>query len=321
MRKMNYGQAINEALRNELRRDPNVFLMGEDVKYGVLGVTAGIVDEFGEERVRNTPISEEAVAGGAVGAAAAGSRPVAEIMFVDFSTIAMDQIVNQAAKMRYMFGGRITLPLTFRTMVGAGIQAAAQHSQSLEAWFTHIPGLKVVYPSTPKDALGLTIAAIRDDNPVIVLEHKLLYAMEGEVPDENEPIPIGVADIKKVGKDVTLVATGMMVHKCLNAAKQLSEEGIDVEVIDPRSLFPLDKDTIYNSIKKNHKVVLVSEEVKRGSWIGELAATIAEEAFQDLNSPILRVAGLNTPVPFSKKLEDYFVPSEVDIINAIKSII
>lgn len=321
MRKMNYGQAINEALRNELRRDPNVFLMGEDVKYGVLGVTAGIVDEFGEERVRNTPISEEAIAGGAVGAAAAGSRPVAEIMFVDFSTIAMDQIVNQAAKMRYMFGGRITLPLTFRTMVGAGIQAAAQHSQSLEAWFTHIPGLKVVYPSTPKDALGLTIAAIRDDNPVIVLEHKLLYAMEGEVPDENEPIPIGVADIKKEGKDVILVATGMMVHKCLNAAKQLSEEGIDVEVIDPRSLFPLDKDTIYNSIKKTHKVVLVSEEVKRGSWIGELSATIAEEAFQDLNSPILRVAGLNTPVPFSKKLEDYFVPNEVDIINAIKSII
>ncbi|PNR99429.1 TPP-dependent acetoin dehydrogenase complex, E1 protein subunit beta [Petrotoga mexicana DSM 14811] len=321
MRKMNYGQAINEALRNELRRDPNVFLMGEDVKYGVLGVTAGIVDEFGEERVRNTPISEEAVAGGAVGAAAAGSRPVAEIMFIDFSTIAMDQIVNQAAKMRYMFGGRITLPLTFRTMVGAGIQAAAQHSQSLEAWFTHIPGLKVVYPSTPKDALGLTIAAIRDDNPVIVLEHKLLYAMEGEVPDENEPIPIGVADVKKVGKDVTLVATGMMVHKCLNAAKQLSEEGIDVEVIDPRSLFPLDKDTIYNSIKKTHKVVLVSEEVKRGSWIGELSAMIAEEAFQDLNSPILRVAGLNTPVPFSKKLEDYFVPNEVDIIEAIKSII
>ncbi|MGY4687800.1 alpha-ketoacid dehydrogenase subunit beta [Petrotoga sp. DB-2] len=321
MRKMNYGQAINEALRNELRRDPNVFLMGEDVKYGVLGVTAGIVDEFGEERVRNTPISEEAVAGGAVGAAAAGSRPVAEIMFVDFSTIAMDQIVNQAAKMRYMFGGRITLPLTFRTMVGAGIQAAAQHSQSLEAWFTHIPGLKVVYPSTPKDALGLTIAAIRDDNPVIVLEHKLLYAMEGEVPDENEAIPIGVADVKKVGKDVTLVATGMMVHKCLNAAKQLSEEGIDVEVIDPRTLFPLDKDTIYNSIKKTHKVVLVSEEVKRGSWIGELSAMIAEEAFQDLNSPILRVAGLNTPVPFSKKLEDYFVPNEVDIIEAIKSII
>lgn len=321
MRKMNFAQAINEALRNELKRDPLVFIMGEDVVHGVFGVTAGLIDEFGKERVRNTPISEEAIAGGAVGAAAAGSRPVAEIMFIDFATVAMDQIVNQAAKMRYMFGGRITLPITFRTMVGAGIQAAAQHSQSLEAWFTHVPGLKVVYPSTPKDALGLTIAAIRDDNPVMVLEHKLLYAMEGEVPDENEPIPIGKADIKREGKDVTIIATGMMVHKALNAANQLAAQGVEAEIIDPRSLFPIDKDTIYDSIKKTHKAVVVSEEVKRGAWTAELASMIAEDVFDYLDAPIIRIGALNTPIPFSRTLENFVVPNETDIINAVQAIV
>jgi len=321
MRKMNYAQAINEALRNEMQRDPNVFVMGEDVIHSIFGVTAGLIDEFGKERVRNTPISEEAIAGAAVGAAAAGSRPVAEIMFIDFSTVAMDQIVNQAAKMRYMFGGRITLPITFRTMLGAGIQAAAQHSQSLEAWFVHVPGLKVVYPSTPKDALGLTMSAIRDDNPVIILEHKLLYAMEGEVPDENEPIPLGVADIKREGKDVTIVATGMMVYKALHAANQLAEEGIEAEVIDPRSLFPLDKDTIYNSVRKTHKVVMLSEEVKRGAWTAELSSLIAEEMFDYLDAPIMRIGALNAPVPFAKNLENYMIPNEADIIKTVKAVL
>jgi len=321
MRKMNFAQAINEGIRSEMRRDPNVFLMGEDVKFGVFGVTAGLIDEFGEERVRDTPITEEAIAGGAVGAAAAGSRPIAEIMFIDFITVAMDQIVNQAAKMRYMFGGKIKLPITFRTMAGAGISAAAQHSQSLEAWFTHVPGIKVVFPSTPKDALGLIISSIRDDNPVLFIEHKLLYALEGEVPDTDEPIPLGVADVKRPGKDVTVVATGFMVHKALQAADQLAKEGIEVEVVDPRTLFPLDKETIYNSINKTHKVIIVTEEVKRGAWSGELAANIAEDCFETLKAPIKRIGSLNTPIPFSPPLEKYVVPNEVDIINAVKSIV
>ncbi|HPC56884.1 MAG TPA: alpha-ketoacid dehydrogenase subunit beta [Caldisericia bacterium] len=321
MRKMNFAQAINEGIRSEMRRDPNVFLMGEDVKFGVFGVTAGLIDEFGEERVRDTPITEEAIAGGAVGAAAAGSRPIAEIMFIDFITVAMDQIVNQAAKMRYMFGGKIKLPITFRTMAGAGISAAAQHSQSLEAWFTHVPGIKVVFPSTPKDALGLIISSIRDDNPVLFIEHKLLYALEGEVPDTDEPIPLGVADVKRPGKDVTVVATGFMVHKALQAADQLAKEGIEVEVVDPRTLFPLDKETIYNSINKTHKVVIVTEEVKRGAWSGELAANIAEDCFETLKAPIKRIGSLNTPIPFSPPLEKYVVPNEVDIINSVKSIV
>ena len=321
MRKMNFAQAINEGIRSEMRRDPNVFLMGEDVKFGVFGVTAGLIDEFGEERVRDTPITEEAIAGGAVGAAAAGSRPIAEIMFIDFITVAMDQIVNQAAKMRYMFGGKIKLPITFRTMAGAGISAAAQHSQSLEAWFTHVPGIKVVFPSTPKDALGLIISSIRDDNPVLFIEHKLLYALEGEVPDTNEPIPLGVADVKRPGKDVTVVATGFMVHKALQAADQLAKEGIEIEVVDPRTLFPLDKETIYNSINKTHKVVIVTEEIKRGAWSGELAANIAEDCFETLKAPIKRIGSLNTPIPFSPPLEKYVVPNEVDIINSVKSIV
>ena len=321
MRKMNFAQAINEGIRSEMRRDLNVFLMGEDVKFGVFGVTAGLIDEFGEERVRDTPITEEAIAGAAVGAAAAGSRPIAEIMFIDFITVAMDQIVNQAAKMRYMFGGKIKLPITFRTMAGAGISAAAQHSQSLEAWFTHVPGLKVVFPATPKDALGLIISSIRDDNPVLFIEHKLLYAAEGEVPDENEPIPLGVADVKRPGKDVTVVATGFMVHKALQAANQLVKDGIEVEVVDPRTLFPLDKETIYNSIKKTHKVVIVTEEVKRGAWSSELAANISEDCFDTLKAPIKRIGALNTPIPFSPPLEKYVIPNEVDIINAVKSIV
>lgn len=244
MRNMTYAEALREAILNEMRRDPTVFLLGEDIGRfgGTFGVTRGLIDEFGEDRVRDTPISETAITGVSIGAAATGMRPVAELMFMDFVTVAMDQLVNQAAKMRYMFGGKITIPMVLRMPAGAGIQAAAQHSQSLEAWFTHVPGLKVVYPSTPKDALGLMISAIRDDNPVVFVEHKVLYSMKGDVPDNNEPIPLGVADTKREGSDVTVVATGLMVHKALKAAEILSKEGIEAEVIDPRTLFPLDKE-------------------------------------------------------------------------------
>jgi len=322
MRNMTYAEALREAILNEMRRDPTVFLLGEDIGRfgGTFGVTRGLIDEFGEDRVRDTPISETAITGVSIGAAATGMRPVAELMFMDFVTVAMDQLVNQAAKMRYMFGGKITIPMVLRMPAGAGIQAAAQHSQSLEAWFTHVPGLKVVYPSTPKDALGLMISAIRDDNPVVFVEHKVLYSMKGDVPDINEPIPLGVADIKREGSDVTVVATGLMVHKALKAAEILSKEGIEVEVIDPRTLFPLDKEKIFNSLKKTHKVVIVTEEVKRGSWGGELAALIAEEMFDYLDAQIVRIGALNTPIPFTTVLENAVIPNEEDIIKAVKSI-
>ncbi|ABY93304.1 Transketolase, central region [Thermoanaerobacter sp. X514] len=319
---MTYAEALREAILNEMRRDPAVFLLGEDIGRfgGTFGVTRGLIDEFGEDRVRDTPISETAITGVSIGAAATGMRPVAELMFMDFVTVAMDQLVNQAAKMRYMFGGKITIPMVLRMPAGAGIQAAAQHSQSLEAWFTHVPGLKVVYPSTPKDALGLMISAIRDDNPVVFVEHKVLYSMKGDVPDINEPIPLGVADIKREGSDVTVVATGLMVHKALKAAEILSKEGIEVEVIDPRTLFPLDKEKIFNSLKKTHKIVIVTEEVKRGSWGGELAALIAEEMFDYLDAQIVRIGALNTPIPFTTVLENAVIPNEEDIIKAVKSI-
>ena len=322
MRNMTYAEALREAILNEMRRDPTVFLLGEDIGRfgGTFGVTRGLIDEFGEDRVRDTPISETAITGVSIGAAATGMRPVAELMFMDFVTVAMDQLVNQAAKMRYMFGGKITIPMVLRMPAGAGIQAAAQHSQSLEAWFTHVPGLKVVYPSTPKDALGLMISAIRDDNPVVFVEHKVLYSMKGDVPDTNEPIPLGVADIKREGSDVTVVATGLMVHKALKAAEILSKEGIEVEVIDPRTLFPLDKEKIFNSLKKTHKIVIVTEEVKRGSWGGELAALIAEEMFDYLDAQIVRIGALNTPIPFTTVLENVVIPNEEDIIKAVKSI-
>jgi pyruvate dehydrogenase E1 component beta subunit len=319
---MTYAEALREAILNEMRRDPTVFLLGEDIGRfgGTFGVTRGLIDEFGEDRVRDTPISETAITGVSIGAAATGMRPVAELMFMDFVTVAMDQLVNQAAKMRYMFGGKITIPMVLRMPAGAGIQAAAQHSQSLEAWFTHVPGLKVVYPSTPKDALGLMISAIRDDNPVVFVEHKVLYSMKGDVPDTNEPIPLGVADTKREGSDVTVVATGLMVHKALKAAEILSKEGIEAEVIDPRTLFPLDKEKIFNSLKKTHKVVIVTEEVKRGSWGGELAAMIAEEMFDYLDAQIVRIGALNTPIPFTTVLENVVIPNEEDIIKAVKSI-
>lgn len=320
MRKMTYAEAIREGMKTKMLEDENVYIIGEDVGVfgGCFGVTAGLFDEFGEKRVKDTPISEGVIIGCAVGSAATGLRPVAELMFNDFLTVGMDQLVNQAAKMRYMFGGKITLPMVVRLPSGAGVQAAAQHSQSLEAWLTHVPGLKVVYPSTPEDALGLMLSAIEDDNPVMFMEHKLLYALEGEVEDQVKPIPLGVADVKKDGDDVTIIATGKMVHEALNAAELLGKEGIDCEVIDPRSLYPLDKTTIFNSIEKTNKVVVVTEENKRGGYGGEISAIIGEECFDNLDAPVVRIGCLDTPIPFTPNLESYVVPKADDIVNAVK---
>jgi pyruvate dehydrogenase E1 component beta subunit len=312
--------AINEALRQEMRRDSNVYVIGEDVGVfgGCFGVTAGLIDEFGSKRVIDTPITESAIVGNALGAAATGLRPVAEIMFMDFVGVTMDQIYNQAAKMRYMFGGKAKIPMVIRTACGAGGSAAAQHSQSLEAWFMHVPGLKVVAPSTAYDAKGLLISAIRDDNPVIFVEHKFIYDVEGEVPEEIYTVPLGKADVKREGSDVTVVATMAMVHRALEAAEELSKEGISVEVIDPRTLQPLDNETIINSIKKTHKVVIVHEAVKFAGPGAEIAAMIAEEAFDYLDAPIKRVAAPFTPVPFSPVLEQEYIPSKKKIIAAVR---
>ncbi|MEK6572904.1 MAG: pyruvate dehydrogenase complex E1 component subunit beta, partial [Chloroflexota bacterium] len=257
MRTLTYAGALNEALRLEMRRDPAIYVAGEDIgQYGgIFGVTKGLLEEFGDKRVRDTPITESAIVGLAVGAAAAGLRPVVELMFVDFIGVAMDQLYNQAAKMKYMFGGKAKLPLVLRTEGGAGMGAAAQHSQCLEAWFMHVPGLKVVIPSTPYDAKGLLISAIRDDNPVVFIEHKMLYGIEGDVPEGAYTIPLGQADVKREGKDVTVVATLAMVHKALNAAKELEKEGVSVGVIDPRTLTPFDEHTLLDSVKKTHRLV------------------------------------------------------------------
>ncbi|WHH57037.1 alpha-ketoacid dehydrogenase subunit beta [Petroclostridium sp. X23] len=322
MRKMTYAQGIKEGLQIKMKQDPNVFIMGEDVGLfgGCFGVTAGLYDEFGEKRVKDTPLSEGVIIGAAVGSAGAGLRPVAELMFVDFLTVGMDQLVNQAAKMRYMFGGKITLPMVVRLPGGGGVRAAAQHSQSLEAWLTHIPGLKVVYPSNAEDAIGLMLTAIEDDNPVMYLEHKALYAMKNDVADTVDPIPFGKAKIKKEGTDVTVITYGKQVYDSLSAAEALAKEGVSVEVIDLRSLYPLDKETIFNSISKTHKAVIVTEECKRGGFGGEISALIAEEYFFECDAPIVRVGALNTPIPFSPTLEDYVLPNASDIITAIKGL-
>jgi pyruvate dehydrogenase E1 component beta subunit len=322
MRMMTYGEGIREGLRIRMLEDPNVLIFGEDVGQfgGCFGVTAGLIDEFSDKRVRDTPISEGVIIGAAVGAATTGLKPVAELMFVDFTTVGMDQLVNQAAKMRYMFGGKISLPMVVRLPGGGGVRAAAQHSQSLEAWLTHVPGLKVVYPSNAADAAGMMLTAIDDDNPVIYLEHKAIYALKCEVPDTIVPIPFGKAALKREGSDVTIVTYGKQVYDSLEAAELLKADGIDVEVIDLRSLYPLDKEAIKTSVAKTNKVVLVSEEVKRGGYIGEIAATIAEEFFFELDAPIMRVGALNTPIPFSPGLEDYVLPRVQDIVKAAKEL-
>ena len=305
MKTMSMMEAIREAMNKRMREDKNVILFGEDVGAfgGCFGVSAGMFNEFGEERVMDTPISEGVIIGTAVGAAATGLRPIAELMFIDFATVGADQLVNQAAKMRYMFGGKINLPMVVRLPLGAGISAAAQHSQSLEAWMAHIPGLKVVYPSTPSDAYGLLLQSIDDDNPVIFLEHKVLYGATGEVDENMAPIKFGLGDVKREGSDVTIVATGKMVHEALAAAEKLSAEGIEAEVFDPRTLFPFDKKGILKSLEKTNKIVIATEENKRGSFAGEISAIIAEEGFDYLDAPVLRVCAMDTPVPFSPVLE------------------
>jgi pyruvate/2-oxoglutarate/acetoin dehydrogenase E1 component len=320
MREITYATAIKEAMCDEMRKDEDVFLMGEDVGIygGAFGVSVGMIDEFGPERVRDTPISEAVIAGAAAGAAVTGMRPIAEIMFSDFTTIAMEQLVNQAAKMRYMFGGKAKVPMVLRTPGGSGTGAAAQHSQSLEAWFCHVPGLKVVIPSTPYDAKGLLKSAIRDDNPVIFIEQKLLYRKKGLIPEEDYTIPLGKADIKRAGKDVTVITYGRMVPTCLDVAEVLSNEGIEIEVVDPRTLLPLDKETIIQSARKTGRVLIVHEAVQTGGFGGEIAAVIGDsEAFFYLDAPIKRLGGLNVPIPYCPELEKNVVPTEKTIKDVI----
>ena len=324
MRKVTYRDALREALREEMARDPSVFLLGEDIGRcwgGAFKVTEGLAEEFGEERVRDTPISESAIVGAGVGAAITGMRPVVEIMFGDLTSLAMDQIANQAAKIRYMFGGQAACPLVIRTPFGAGVNIAAHHSQSLEAWFMHVPGLYVAVPSTPYDAKGLLKAAIRGDNPILFCEHKLLYPMEGEVPEEEYTVPFGTADIKKEGSDVTIVATLYMVHLALRAAEVLEKQGVNVEVVDPRTLTPLDKQAIIRSVKKTGRIVIVSEDCKTAGVSAEIAASIAEEALDYLDAPIKRLAEPDTPIPFSPTLEQYVIPNEKSIVRAVKEVL
>jgi len=322
-REITFAEALNEALHQEMARDQGVFVMGEDVGLigGIFAVTRGLRDAFGEGRVRDTPISEATFCGMGVGAAVAGLRPVVEVQIFDFVTIMMDQIVNQAAKFRYMLGGRPTVPLVIRGPQGGGIRLAAQHSQSLEAWFVHIPGLVVVAPSTPYDAKGLLAAAIRDDNPVIFLEHKMLYPQKGEVPAEPYAIPLGKADVKRAGTDVTVVATQMMVQRALSVAADLEAEGISVEVIDPRSLVPLDEETILGSVKKTGRLVVAHEACKRGGFGAEVAALVSEQAIDYLDAPIARVAARNVPMPYNDNLEKATIPSREAIMAAIRGLL
>jgi pyruvate/2-oxoglutarate/acetoin dehydrogenase E1 component len=324
VRRTTYREALREALKEEMHRDSSVFLLGEDIgRYwgGAFKVTDGLAEEFGDERVRDTPISESAIVGAGVGAAITGMRPVAEIMFGDLTALAMDQIANQAAKIRYMFGGQAKCPLVIRTPFGAGVNIASHHSQSLEAWFMHVPGLHVAVPSTPHDAKGLLKTAIRGDDPVFFCEHKLLYPIEGEVPEKEFLIPFGVADVKKAGSSVTVVATLYMVHEALRAAEALAKEGISVEVIDPRTLTPLDKKTIIDSVKKTGRLVIVSEDCKTAGVSSEISAMISEEVIDYLDAPVKRVTAPDTPIPFSPPLERYVIPNEQHIIKAVKEII
>jgi len=318
MRKITYAEAINETLREMMRKDERIFIMGEDIgRYGgVFRVTKDLMDEFGEERVIDTPISEAAFVGAGTGAALTGMRPVVELMFIDFTTLAMDQIVNQAAKIHYMFGGKARIPLVIRTNIGAGRSAAAQHSQSLHAWFVHAPGLKVALPSSPYDVKGLLVTAVEDDNPVMFIEHKMLYYAEGEVPEELYSIPFGKGEVKREGKDLTVVALSSMVGKALRAADDLAKDGIHVEVVDPRTLIPLDEAIILDSVKKTGRLLVVDEGHRRCGVGAEIAAIVSEKAFDCLDAPILRVGSPDVPVPFSHPLEKAYIPDEEDIKRA-----
>jgi len=308
----------------EMRRDDTVFLMGEDIGTygGAFGVSAGMLAEFGPERVRETPISELAIVGAAAGAAMVGMKPIAEMMFMDFVLLALEPLVNQAAKARFMFGGKATVPMVVRLPGGSGTGAAAQHSQSLESILMHIPGIKVVAPSMPYDAKGLLLSAIRDPNPICFVEHKLLYKVKGEVPTEEYSIPLGVAEIKHEGSDLTIVASGIMVQKSLAVAKKLEAEGISLEVVDPRTLRPLDTDTIVKSVMKTGRLLVVHEAVKTGGWAGEVIASVSESpAFDYLDTPMRRLAGKDVPIPYNRNLEAAAVPQEADIEAEVRAIL
>jgi acetoin:2,6-dichlorophenolindophenol oxidoreductase subunit beta len=321
-KEMTYGQAIREALAEEMRRDPQVFIIGEDVAEAgtVFRVLSGLVEEFGRWRVIDSPISEAGITGLGVGAAMTGMRPVVDIMFGDFSTLAMDQIVNQAAKVHYMSGGKLSVPMVIRTTLGATRRSAAQHSQSLHAWFSHIPGLKVVLSSTPADAKGLLKSAIRDDNPVVFFEDKMMYQMKGQVPEGDYTIPLGVADVKRAGTNVTIVGTSSMVHVALAAADVLAEAGISAEVVDPRTTFPLDKETLIASAAKTGRVIVVDEGYARYGVTGEIAAVIADGAFDYLDAPVKRIGAMDVPVPFSPVLEDLTVPNVDAVVATAKAL-
>jgi pyruvate dehydrogenase E1 component beta subunit len=324
MRELSFAQALNEALAQAMEADERVFIMGEDIGVygGAFGVTGDLIHRFGEDRVMDTPIAELGAAGLAVGAALAGSRPILEFQFSDFSGLAMEQIVNQAAKIRFMLGGKTSVPLVFRMPTGSGTGAAAQHSQSLEAWFAHVPGLKVVEPSTPHDAKGLLLAAIEDPDPVLVFEHKLLYKIKGHVPEESYMVPIGKAAVVRQGRDVTVVAAAIMVHKALEAAEILAGDGIDVEVIDLRSIRPIDTATIIASVKKTTRLACIYEGVKTLGIGAEISALIAEsEAFDYLDAPILRMGGAESPIPYSPILEKAAVPQTDGIVESLRNLV
>lgn len=322
MRQISYAQALNEAMAEEMRKDKNVFLMGEDVGVmgGWLGHTIGLYEEFGAERVIDTPIAESGLANIANGMAMAGKRPILEIQFGDFLGLAFDAVGNQGPKFRYMSGGELKVPAVFRSLQGGGFGAAAQHSQCVEVWFMNLPGLKIAVPTTPYDVKGLLKAAVRDDDPVLFLEHKALLGVKGEVPEEEYIVPLGKAKVVKEGKDVTIIALQNLVYQSIEAAKELEEEGISVEIIDPRTLIPLDSQTIFSSVKKTGKVVIAHEAPKRGGVGGEISAFITENCFESLKAPIKRVAALNIPIPFGIP-EKYCLPNKDHIVKAVKELV
>jgi pyruvate/2-oxoglutarate/acetoin dehydrogenase E1 component len=317
---LSYREAIRDAMSEAMRRDDDVFIMGEDIAEmgGSMGVTQGMLDEFGPERVRNTPISEMAIVGAGVGAAVAGMRPIVEVMYQDFMTLAMEQLVQQAAKHRYMSGGQVKVPLTIRTQGGAGWSPGAQHAQQVEAWFLHVPGLKVVFPSTPADVRGLLWSSIYDDNPVVFFEHRTLYGLKGEVPERIDGIELGKARIHREGEDVTVVATGRLVHESLAAAQEAEEEGISVEVVDPRTLLPLDEETIAESVRKTTRCVVAHEAVTRMGFGAEVAAVVQEQVFDYLDAPVERVGAKFVPIPFAPVMEEFVVPHQADVLAAIR---
>ena len=320
MPELSYREAVRDALSEAMRKDDEVFIMGEDIAEmgGSMGVTQGMLDEFGPDRVRNAPISEMALVGTGIGAAMQGMRPVVEVMYEDFLTLACEQIVNQAAKHRYMSGGQVSVPVVFRTQGGAGWSPGAQHAQQLESWFVHIPGLKVVFASTPEDVRGLLWSSIYDDNPVVFFEHRTLYGIKEEVPDELEPIELGKARVHREGEDATVVATGRLVHEALRAAEEAEGEGVSVEVVDPRTLQPLDEETLVASVKKTNRCVVAHEAVVRGGFGAEVAAVIQYQAFDWLDAPIERVGSRFVPMPFAPIMEDFVVPHAADVLDAIR---